>query len=88
MSKRLRIKLNLLVRRAWSNLTDLFTSTILQHLPHFLQFANTVHWSSFLSEVYIVVFVVVVVVSVVIVTIVIVSVTEQLLLESNDKFIL
>ena len=34
MSKRLRIKLNLLVRRAWSNLTELFTSTILQHLQH------------------------------------------------------
>ena len=38
MSKRLRIKLNLLVRRTWSNLTDLFTSTILQHLPHFCNF--------------------------------------------------
>ena len=87
MSKRLRIKLNLLVRRTWSNLTDLFTSIILQH-PYFLEFANTVHGSCFLPEVYIVVFVVVVVVSVVIVTIVIVSVTEQLLLESNDKFIL
>ena len=42
MSKRLRIKLNLLVRRTWSNLTDLFTSIILQH-PFFLEFANTVH---------------------------------------------
>ena len=35
MSKRSRIKLNLLAKRAWSNLTDLFTSTILQHRPHF-----------------------------------------------------
>ena len=88
MGKRLRIKLNLQVRRTWSNLTDLFTSTILQHRPHFLQFANTVHLSWLLSEVYIVVFVVVVVVLVVVIVTIVVSVTEQLLLESNNRFIL
>ena len=86
MSKRLRIKLNLLVRRKWSKLqlTDLFTSTILLLHTYFCNFPIPfIDLVYFQKSILIVVFVVVVV----IVTIV-VSVIEQLLVESNNRFIL